>query len=222
MEEPDKQELTSLIIDGPPWEKKHELGFFLAFFETLKAFLLHPAHTFSVMRRSNGFGDALIYTVAIQVFTFLWMFTLTNPNPEMIFQQFPELEGVVDLPPNFAQIMVLIYPISVMLLQFIASLGLHFALKFRDLQTYDFSLIFRITAYAAGTASLLVILPAIGGLLSFAMTLYLVFVGLRTIYGLDIGSFVITALLTAVIMVGLYIGVVLGFTVLVVILSILL
>ena len=221
METPDPPELSSLIIDGPPWEKKHELGFFIAFFETLKAFLLHPAHTFSVMRRSQGIGDALIYTVAIQVFTFLWMFTWTKPDPEVLFQQFPRLLEIMDIPDNFAQIMVLVYPLSVILLQFITAIALHLAMKWRELQRYDFSLIFRITAYAGGTASLLLVLPVFGGLFSLAMTLYLGYMGLRTIYGLDVGSFILTGLLTLLLMVGLYIGVAMATTVLLLILSIL-
>lgn len=221
MEQPEQPELSPLVIDGPPWEKKHDIGFFVAFFETLKAFLLHPAHTFSVMRRSAGLGDALIYTVAIQVFTFLWMFTWSEPSPEVVFEQFPGLQDFIELPDNFGQIMILIYPISVILLQFIASMALHLALKWRDLQRYDFSLIFRIIAYTSGTASLLLVLPGLGGLLSLAMTLYLGYVGLRTIYGLDIGSFVITGLLTLLIMLGLYVSLVMGITVLLILLSIL-
>jgi len=221
MEPTEKPDLSTLVIDGPPWEKKHELGFFIAFFETIKAFLFKPAHTFSVMRRNGGIGDALIYTVAIQVFAFLWMFATSNPNPELIFEQFPELEGILELPDNFSQIMVLIYPISVILLQFITSIGVHFALKWRGLQRYDFNLIFRITAYAGGTASLLMILPILGGLASLAMTIYLGYLGLRTIYGLDLGTFVITGLLAVVIMIGSYVGVVMGVSILLIIFSIL-
>ena len=80
MEQPEQPESLPFIIDGPPWEKKHELGFFVAFIETIKAFLIRPAATFSVMRRQAGIGDALVYTVAIQVFTFLWTFAITEPK----------------------------------------------------------------------------------------------------------------------------------------------
>jgi len=213
MEQPEKPELLAFIIDGPPWEKKHELGFFVAFIETIKAFLLRPAATFSVMRRNAGISDALVYTVAIQVFTFLWTFALAEPNPEMFLPQSPELRELIDLPENFSQIMILAYPVSVILLQFISALGVHLLLKWRGLQTYDFTLIFRIFAYASGTASLLILLPIIGGMFSLGMTIYLAYMGLRTIYAMDVGSFTITAIMAFFVTIGLYLLSVLGITI---------
>lgn len=219
MEEPEQPQLSPLIIDGPPWEKKHEIGFFLAFIETIKAFLFRPANTFSVMRRAAGIGDALVYTVGIQVFTFLWMFVVTDLSPESLLPQNPEIRDMLQLPDNFSQIMVLIYPLSVILLQFISAFAVHLAMKWRDLQTYDFSLIFRIFAYASGTASILLLIPAIGGLLSLVMTIYLAYVGLRTIYALQFGPFTFIAILGLLITLGLYILVVLSVTILLIFFS---
>ena len=219
MEQPEKPELLPFIIDGPPWEKKHELGFFVAFIETIKAFLIRPAATYSVMRRNAGIGDALVYTVAIQVFTFLWTFALAEPNPEMFLPQSPELREFIDLPENFSQIMILAYPVSVILLQFISALGVHLCLKWRGLQTYDFALIFRMFAYASGTASILILLPIIGGMFSLGMTIYLAYVGLRTIYAMDAGSFTITAIMAFFVTIGLYLLSVLGITIVLLFLS---
>jgi len=221
-EEPTQTELSPLIIDGPPWEKKHELGFFVAFVETIKAFLFKPALTFSVMRRNAPIADSLVYTVAIQVFTFLWMFAITDTDPAMLLPQDPAFQEMLQLPENFSQIMVMIYPLSVMLLQFIAAFSVHLAMKWRDLQTYDFALIFRVFAYASGTAALLVMIPAIGGILSLFLTIYLGYLGLRTLYGLDVGTIVITGILAAVVTVGLYIAVVLGLTIIAILFSLIL
>ena len=218
MEQP---ELSPLSIDGPPWEKKHEIGFFVGFIETIKAFLLKPANTFSVMRRVASVGDALVYTVAIQVFTFLWMFAISDANPEMLLPQDPAIRDMLQLPENFSQIMVIIYPLSVMLLQFISAYSMHLVLKWRDLQTYDFSLVFRIFAYASGTGAVLALIPALGALLSFMMTIYLGYVGLRTIYGLNLGSFASTALLAILVTFGLYLALVVGITVVLITLSVL-
>jgi len=217
----DPPEIKTFIIDGPPWEKKHELGFFLAFVETIKAFLLRPAQTFSVMRRQSGIGDALVYTVALQVFTFLWTFATNDVDPAMFMPQSPELEGLIELPQNFSQIMILVYPVSVILLQFVSAMGVHLALKWRRLQSYDFTLIFRMFAYTAGTASVLLLIPVIGGMVSFAMLIYLGFIGLRTIYGLDLPSFLITAFMSLFITVGLYMMSIMGITVIILILSLL-
>lgn len=220
MEQPEQPEIQPLIIDGPPWEKKHEFGFFVAFVETIKAFFMRPAATFSLMRRRAGIGDALVYTVAIQVFTFLWTFALAEPNPEMFLPQNPEIRELLELPENFSQIMVIAYPISVILLQFITAFAVHLSLKWRGLQNYDFTLIFRMFAYGTGTASLLLLVPIIGGLMSLSMTIYLAYVGLRTIYALDVGSFLVTIFIAFFVTLGLYLLSVLGITIFILILSI--
>ena len=219
MENPEHNDLNPLIIDGPPWEKKHEIGFFLAFIETIKAFLFKPGHAFSLMRRSNGIGDALVYTVALQVFAFLWTFAFTDASPEMFLPQSPELQEMLELPDNISQIMVLIFPISVILLQFVIAFSVHLALKWRELQTYEFSLVFRIFAYAFGSAAVLGLVPVIGGMLTFMMTVYLCYLGLRTIYAIEPSSFVITALLALFIAIGVYVAAVLGLTLLLLLLS---
>ncbi len=216
MEQP---ELSEFTIDGPPWEKKHELGFFVAFIETVKAFLTRPANTFSVMRRKAGIGDALVYTVAIQVFAFLWLFAITDTTPESLLPQSPEFQELFQLPENFGQKLVMLYPLSIIIIQFLAAYAFHLALGWRNLQDYDFSLIFRIVAYTTGTAAVLSLLPIIGGILSILMTVYLAYVGLRTIYAMDVASFSITAVMALFITLGLYILMAVGLAVVLLLLS---
>jgi len=204
MEQPQQPEISPLLIGGPPWEKKHELGFFVAFIETVKGFLFHPANTFSVMRRTAGIGDALVYSVALQVFAFLWTIAVTGVDPAALLPQSPELQSMFQFPENISQILVILYPFTVVLMLFISALSVHLALKWRSLQNYDFALIFRILAYANGSAALLMIIPVLGGLLSFMMLIYLVYTGLRTIYGLGTSSFAITTLLALGISLGCY------------------
>lgn len=220
MENP-QQDLPELLIDGPPWEKRHQIGFFLGFIETIKAFLIHPAQAFSVMRRVAGIADALTYTVALQVFAFLWSFALGGADPAMLLPQDPELVQMLDLPENFASLMVVIYPISVILLEFISAFAFHLALKWRKLQLYNFQLIFRIFAYASGTAALLMLIPGIGGLLSILVTIYITYVGLRTIYGMDVSSFILTALLAIITAIALYLGVAIAITIAILFLALL-
>ena len=221
MEPRENSELPPLIIDGPPWEKRHEIGFFLAFVETIKAFLLHPAKTFSVMRRVARIGDALLYTVALQVFSFLWSFALGGADPQSLLPQDPEIVELLQLPPNFARLMILIYPFSVIMLGFISAFSFHVALKWRKEQLYNFQLVFRIFAYASGTASILMLIPGIGGLLSILLTIWITYMGIRTMYGTDAFSFTVTSILALLIAIGLYLGVAIGITILIILLSIL-
>lgn len=204
MEPKKSPEIPPLIIDGPPWEKKHELGFFLGFLETIKAFLFRPAQTFSVMRRSAGIGDALTYTVALQVFTFIWSFSLAGADPEMLLPKDPEIISLLNLPDNFFRNLVFLFPVSVILIQFISAYAFHVAMKWRQLQVYDFKLIFRIFAYASGTASVLLLIPIVGGLVSMALTIYIAYNGLKIIYGMDVASITISSLLALLLSIGLY------------------
>lgn len=216
-EKPDQPDFMSLLIDGPPWEKKHELGFFVAFIETIKSFLIRPAVTFSVMRRQAGLGDALVYTVALQVFTFLWAMAVGVLDPGSLFP--PEFIEMFDLPANISQVMIIAYPVSVILLQFGSAVALHFTLQWRGLQTYDFSLVFRIIAYAVGTAAVLSLLPVLGGLIQIWLTIYLVYIGLRTIYAMEPGSFLITAVLGLFLFFGLFLAFTIGLSMLLFMLS---
>lgn len=220
MEQQEKPDLPPLIIDGPPWEKKHELGFFLAFVETIKAFLFYPAKAFSVMRRGAGIADALVYTVSLQVFSFLWSIALGGVDPQSLIPQDPEIVELLQLPENFPSLMVIIYPFSVILLGIISAFSFHLALKWRDEQLYDFRLVFRIFAYASGTASLLILIPGIGGLLSLLLTVYIAYVGIKTIYGLDAFSFTVASVVALFVAIGLYLATAIGITILIILLSI--
>lgn len=222
MEQQDRPDLPPLLIDGPPWEKKHEIGFFVGFVETIKAFLFHPGRAFSVMRRNSGISDALVYTVALQVFSFLWSFAIGGANPESLLPRDPEIVALLDLPETFPRLMVIIYPFSVILLGFISAYSFHLGLKWRKEQSYDFQLVFRIFAYASGTASILILIPGIGGLLSLFLTVWIAYMGIRTMYGLDALSFTITSILALVIAIGLYLGLAVGITILIILFSILL
>ena len=49
--------------NGLPWERRQEMGFLPAFFETLKLVLLNPSVAFASMRPEGGLADPLIYGV---------------------------------------------------------------------------------------------------------------------------------------------------------------
>jgi hypothetical protein len=214
MDQPQKPKISPLLIGGPPWEKKHDLGFFVAFVETIKGFLMHPGETFSVMRRQAGLGDALIYTVALQVFAFLWVLAVNGNDLSRLLPQDPEFQSLLQLPENFSQTLVVLYPLMVILMQFVSASALHLALKWRNLQSYDFNLIFRMLAYSSGSAALLTIIPVLGSLLTSIMMVYLVYTGIQTIYGIRNGSFILTALLAFVIAIGIYFLLIIPLTIL--------
>ena len=46
-----------------PWERRHEIGFISAFFETVAMILTRPTEAFTVMRTEGGFGDPLLFGV---------------------------------------------------------------------------------------------------------------------------------------------------------------
>ena len=180
------------------------MGFFVAMVETIKGVFLKPGELFALMRREHGVGDALLFTVSLQVFTFLWVFAVGGADPGAVLP--PDFRETYDLPANFNQIMVILYPVSIILMLFLVSFSLHQALKLRNLQRYSYSLIFRMMAYAGGSASMLLIIPVIGGLLSMAMNFYVVFRGIQTLYGTTPGGFVLLVLISLLVLVGLYVA----------------
>ena len=68
-------------------------------------------------------------------------------------------------------------------------------------------------AYSLGTASLLSLLPVFGGLLNMGFSASLMYTGLRVLYGMDVGEFVLTGILATVLTLFLYFAFAIGVTI---------
>jgi len=73
--------------------------------------------------------------------------------------------------------------------QFFKPLFLNLAFGMIGQSQTSYSTIFRITAYANGTAAVWMLIPGIGGLVYIGFNFYLMLVGFRTIYSTRNGQF---------------------------------
>jgi hypothetical protein len=51
--------------DGPPWENRSQLGFFVALWQTIKGVLIEPTITFERMKREGGLGSPMLFSVIL-------------------------------------------------------------------------------------------------------------------------------------------------------------
>jgi len=182
------------------------LGFFTAFVETIKFLLIRPAQVFSVMNRTRGIGGALVFAVAIQVFTTVWRYAMADAMGDPIPIIPSQLKEMLGTEIDIERLAILLFPLWLILFHFIKAYALRLALNMRGLTDYSYQLIFRFLCYGAGTASILLLLPVVGGAASLFMSFYLAYVALRTFYSMNVGSFLATILISFMIAMGLLIG----------------
>jgi hypothetical protein len=65
------ESVTSQMYDGnePAWERREEIGFFSAIFQTIRGVLISPRTTFANMRQTGGFAAPFFYSWMIALIT---------------------------------------------------------------------------------------------------------------------------------------------------------
>ena len=180
----------SLIIDGPPWEKRETAGFFLTLVLTIRMFIQRPAEVFALMRRRGQIAGPLQYSVFMQIISFVLSLLITGLFTGRIQVLPPEMLDMLGEGYNWNQIILISMPLAVIIQQFASAFFMHLALGMLGHGLYPYSTVFRIIAYANGTASVWMLLPGVGGLIYMAFGVYLLVNGFRTIYGLTTGRFI--------------------------------
>jgi len=178
-----------MIIDGPPWEKRDVAGFFGTLWLTITAMIRNPIQVFAVMRRTGEMNSALQYSVLLQVLgtvISLAISMLVTGRSEIIPVWMYEFLGS-DY--NWGTIFIMSLPLMAILEQFFKPLFLNLAFGMIGQSQTSYSTIFRITAYANGTAAAWMLIPGIGGLVYIGFNFYLMLVGFRTIYSTRNGQF---------------------------------
>jgi len=214
MEQQNLPDIPETLINGPPWERRDELGFFLAFVETIRYLLWRPGQLFSVMHRGTGLGGALVFAVALQVFTTVWRFAIADAMGDPIPILPPEILDLVDAPEDLTRWVIMLFPLWLIAFHFLKAGAFHLALRLRGVEDRRFALMFRVLAYGAGGASILLLLPMVGGLLSLVYSVYLLYLGIRTVYGLAGGQFLGLAVIASLLLLGFFIAILIGLSLL--------
>ena len=175
-------QLEAILADGPPWEHRHRIGTFFGLAATIKYLLTKPTDTLTLMHRRGRVGEALLFTALLQLFVLVVNVALARISGESL------------LPPEIIQMLggdaflrwlpwILVGGIFLSLL--VKATTIFIALRLMGEMRYPWSTAFRLVAYTDGVASLLGLVPLVGGLAQMVVGFYLLLIGMRLIYGLS-------------------------------------
>jgi len=187
---------------GLPWERRQAMGFFPAFFETLKLVLLNPTAAFASMKPEGGMTDPLLYGVIGGSVGWLFYFvfslllgglgTLGNHNA---------LGGLVGL--GFGGIFALIlFPIALTIGLFIGAGLIHLSLTLVGGAKRSYETTLRVLCYSVGSTYPLMIVPVCGGAIAGIWCLVVECVGLAKAHETSTGKAVLAVLLPVIVCCG--------------------
>jgi hypothetical protein len=193
---------TSIIPTGLPWDRRQELGFFPAFFETLKLVLLEPAAAFTAMKTTGGLAEPLIYAVSGGsvgcLFYILFSVFLSSFG---IMSDRNVFAGMLGLGIG-AIFLIILIPVFVAVGAFIGSAVLHLCLTLVGGAKRDFETTFRVLCFSAGSAYPLMIVPICGGLISGIWCLVCECIGLAKAHDTTTGKALLAVLLPVIVCCG--------------------
>jgi hypothetical protein len=204
-EGPQPQKIIGTPIETPtgftPWEDMASLGFFTAFFRTMKQVLFSPTAFFRNMPVSKGMGSPLFYGVIISFFA-----TIVGLLAQYAFSGFvgsvSEVEGIQGV--NFFQtafllIYALFLPIFIAVGFFILSAIFHICLLIVGAGKKGFEATFRVVSYASSSQAF-ALLPFLGIFIILIYNLVLWTIGFRESHQTTTGRALIAVLLPVIIM----------------------
>ena len=187
---------------GLPWDRRQELGFFPAFFETLKLVLLNPAVAFANMKPEGGLVDPLIYAViggsVGWVFYFIFSFFIGSLG---MLGNRHALGGMLGF--GFGGIFVLIFfPIMLTIGLFIGAGIVHLCLMLVGGAKRSYETTLRVLCYSVGSTYPLMIVPACGGAIASVWCLVAECVGLAKAHETTTGKAVLAVFLPLIVCCG--------------------
>lgn len=188
---------------GLPWDRRQELGFFPAFFETLKLVLLKPTAAFTSMRPEGGMGEPLIYAVfgGSVGFIFYFLFSIFLSSFGLMSDR-NALAGVLGL--GIGSIFILIFiPVFLALGLFIGAGIIHLCLLLVGGARRSFETTFRVLCFALGSTYPLMIVPICGGAIAGVWALVLEIIGLSRAHETTMGKSALAVFLPVIACCGL-------------------
>ncbi len=187
---------------GLPWDRRQELGFFVAFFETLKLVLLNPSVAFANMKPEGGLVDPLIYAVigGSLGWVFYFIFSLFIGSLGALGDH-NALGGLLGF--GFGGIFALIFfPIFLTLGLFIGAGIVHLCLMLVGGAKRSYETTLRVLCYSVGSTYPLMIVPACGGAIAGIWCLVVECVGLAKAHETTTGKAVLAVFLPIIVCCG--------------------
>jgi hypothetical protein len=152
---------------GLPWERRRELGLFRAAWLTIRGVLFSPFRTFRAMRPGGGYREPLCFVLVVAAPCFALSALMGSgarraapagtPDPWSMLMPAGEPARTF-LEVGLAPLAALLFPVG-------AWLAAHLCLLLFRQPGAGAEATFRVTCYAAGSASLLALLPLCGSVL---------------------------------------------------------
>jgi len=204
-EGPQPQRIIGTPIEAPtgstPWEDMASLGFFTAFFRTMKQVLFSPTAFFRNMPVSKGMGSPLLYGVIISFFGttigLLEQFAFSGFLGS--FSQVEGMEGVNFFQTAFLLIYAFFLPIMIAVGLFVGSGIFHICLLIVGAGKRGFETTFRVLSYASSSQAFALV-PFVGGFIIIIYNLVLWTIGFRESHHTTTGRAFIAVLLPMIIM----------------------
>ena len=187
--------------NGPPWENRSELGFFVALLQTIKGVLFDPAVTFERMKREGGLGNPMFFSVLLGtvatlvsvVYQLAFNINIQNFLPAASRQPFAAQAGANTV----ALIAVAILsPFLIAVVNcFITSGILHLSLMLCSGIRRPFETTFRTNCYAFGATSVFQLVPFCGGFIAPVWWIVALCIGMAKTHEITTGKSVFGVLL---------------------------
>jgi hypothetical protein len=200
--------------EGLPWERRQQLGFVKAWFDTVSLLITKPSAAFTMMRPEGGLGDPLIFGVIGGCAG-----TIVSILFQGVFRALPGFasrNSAFDLfglgPWGFLLIYAALSPILIIIGLFIGSAILHLCLMLVGGANRSFETTFRVACFTAGAANLFSMIPICGGIITAVYNIVLECIGLSRAHQTTTGKALMAIFLPLIVCCGICIlfGVVLG------------
>jgi hypothetical protein len=183
------------------WEDMENLGFFRAFFSTIRDVLFHPSRFFSRMPVEGGLIHPLIFALIMGVlggvFSLVYQFLFVS-----FLGMLPNAEGTggFQVPMMIGSAIGL--PIMTIIGVFLVSAVLHVCLMIVRGNKKGFEATFRVVAYTMST-QIFGIIPLLGGLIGGIWTVVVQIIGIRESHGISTGRSALAIFLPVLVIVVL-------------------
>ncbi len=195
------------VRTGPPWERRDELGFFTAVFETVKGVLLEPTRTFAEMKTEGGLSAPITYALILGsigiIIGLIWQGLFSSVLSTIGVARSEELAGFAVFSTILRIIFIILAPLFVVVGLFISSGICHLCLMVVGGANKSFETTFRVFAYASGSVALIQLVPICGGLIAGIWVSICEIIGLREAHETTTGRAILAMLLPTIVCCGL-------------------
>jgi len=189
-----------------------ELGIAAAAAETVAGVLLRPREVFAAMRQDAGFGGPLGFVLVMGTLTgwvaLGYQYVAAMLNPAAMREALPEIFG--KSPGLFFGMLAVLMPLGILITTYVSAGMFHVVLKVLAARVVSFEATFRVYCYAWGAASVLQMIPILGGYAYLGAAVYLTILGLRDVQRVPGGVAAAAVLLPAVFCCGSLVALALG------------